>query len=154
MQENSRTCETMESWDQMTRWPCEKVHKHDAAVRQAQVGNQWYIFRTTASGSNTILGRQHLELGQAAFASMFMTIIGRPLTNQKVLLQKHHNCGCRKGFFFLRTRSTILRSERGGADEHSHPEHTSRTICSQQHASHSLSDVHIALPFFSLCCLR
>ena len=68
MQENSRTCETMESWDQMARWPCEKVHKHDAAVRQAQFGNQWYIFRTTAGGSNTIPGRQHLELGQASRA--------------------------------------------------------------------------------------
>ena len=33
--------------------------------RQAEFGNQWYIVRTTAGGSNTIPTRQHPELGQA-----------------------------------------------------------------------------------------
>ena len=115
MQENSRTYETMKSWDQVASEPL-KIHEMTPQQRQAQFKNQWYVVQTTAEGSNTIPTRQHPELGQAHRVVIRRSV--RPVVKQEVLLQKHSN---NERFFFFRTRSNMLRSERGGRCRATHP---------------------------------
>ena len=69
-QENNRTHETMESWDQVAYGRRKTHNMLPPQHRQAQFGNQRYVVQTTAGGSNAIPTRQHRDLGQAHRARM------------------------------------------------------------------------------------
>ena len=68
-QETSRTYENMESWDK-SQVDLGTTHKMIPQQRQAQFGNQWNVYRTTAGGSKTRPTRQHPELRHARRARM------------------------------------------------------------------------------------
>ena len=80
MQENSRTDETMESWDQVASRPFRTATK--------RFGNQGHIVHTTSGGSNTVPTR-HAELGQAHRARMKYDSTQRVTASQTRSVSSH-----------------------------------------------------------------
>ena len=81
MYENSRTNETMDSWDKVASAP-QKPHSMTPQQRQEQFGNQWYVVQTTTGRSNTTPTRQYPELGQALRARINYQSVQRATASQ------------------------------------------------------------------------
>ena len=102
MHENSRTCETMESWDQVANRP-QKIHKNDPA---AKAGELWKSVVHCSEHSQRI---QYLrvnilnldKLTALAWIATPRTFL--PLPKQYVPLHKHNNHDCRTRYRTLQT---------------------------------------------------
>ena len=82
MQEDSRTHETMESWDNITKGP-RKTHTMTLQQRAVEIlAPVGMLFKLSAEGSNTITTRLHLQLGQAHRARMDYQSVQRVTASQ------------------------------------------------------------------------
>ena len=103
MQENSRTYENMESWDEAASGP-QKTHNMTPQQRKAQFGNQWNGVQTTGGGSNKMPTRQHLDFGQAHRARMRTNISAQRATASQAGSPFYAGTATKRVFFYSSER--------------------------------------------------
>ena len=149
MQEHSRTCETMTSWDTIASGP-RKNPQNDSTGKAGRSLGTSIMLRKLQLESNTIPARQHPEIGHAYCARInFNRCSGRPPTKQEVPTRKHSDR--ERTFQLLKTRPRILRPERVVWQHNAHFLHST---CLRLHdASKLFSESLVALLFFSISLL-